>query len=179
MSEPARKPITLDEALAIVTDIARNGDGAERFRALKLVMAQEASTATLPEPFTDAEVIDRLARMIRAAGPTASQMAYRKAFPAAKRPIHHAAPKVTEADITPIDKAMLPTTLRGLYKMFPEAKRAGTPRGYPVHGGMAVQKEWVQKMAIRMTLDAEQKKLDQIATQAAEAPSEEQVDAAE
>lgn len=171
MSDETRKPLTLVEVEEILSDIARNGDGADRIRALKMVMAQEAGNATLPEPFSDAEVIDRLARLIRAAGPTASQLAYRRAFPAAKRPIHHAAPKVTEADVAPIDKSTLPKTLRALYRMFPEIKRAGTPKGYPVKAGMAVKAQWCQDEALKIIMDREQHKHDVIAVEAQESAS--------
>lgn len=157
---PTRKALSLDEVLDIVSDIARNGEGPERFRALKLIMSQEAGSATLPEPFSDAEIIDRLARLIRAAGPTASQLAYRKAFPSAKRMINQEKPRLTESDLPPIDKATLPSTLRALYREFPEAKRPGVPKGYPVKAGMAVKAAWVRNEALKMRMDQERAKLD-------------------
>ena len=166
MNESPSK-ISLDEALSIVSEIARNGTGPDQFRALKMVMAQEAGTATLPEPLSDAEVIERGARLIRAMGPTAAQLAYRKAFPQSQRPINHAAPKIAEGDIAPIDKSALPINLRSLYRMFPEIKKAGVPKGFPINRGLAVQKEWCQKMAMKMILDREQQKADMIATAAA------------
>ena len=175
MTEHAvRKRMTFDELIVEMEDVARNGDGADKFRALKTLMAQESGSVTLPEPMSDADIIDRLSRLIRAAGPTASQLAYRKAFPAGKRPINHAAPKITERDVAPIDKASLPINLRSLYRMFPEIKKPGVPKGFPINSGLAVQKEWCQKMALRMILDQEQKKADMIATEAAppEAPVE-------
>lgn len=172
---PKKDIVTLDEVDEILSRIARDSDGAQQIRALNMLRAKDSGVSRLPEPLSDAEVIDNLSRLIRAAGPTASMLAYRKAFPRAQRPLNHSAPKVTEQDIGGIDKAALPKTLRALYKMFPEIKRGGIPKGYPVHSGMAVQTEWVKKQAIRMLLDKEQRKLDVIATEAA--PENEQEDA--
>lgn len=173
---PERKTtISIDEVDGIIDDIAKNGDGAQQMRALQMVRAREQATLTLPDPFTDAETIDRLSRLIKATGPTCAMLAYRKAFPRAQRPLNHSAPKVTEDDIGGIDRAALPKTLRALYKMFPEIKRPGTPKGYPSRAGLAVQSEWVKKMATRMILDREQSKLDMIATEAAPQESHEGV----
>ena len=167
MAEPRRKSMSFDEIIVEMEDIAKNGEGADKFRALKTLMAQESGSATLPEPLTDDEIIERLSRMMKAAGPSASQISYRRAYPAAKRPINFAAPKITEADVPAIDPLSLPRSLKELYRQFPEVKKPGIPTGYPVRGGMAVQKEWVQKQARRMLLDREQKRHDMIATEAA------------
>lgn len=166
MSEEPKR-IGLDEALELISDIARNGEGADRFRALKVVMAQESSSSQLPPPLGDVEIIERLSRLIRAAGPMASQLAYRKAFPASKRPINFAAPKLLTSDVPGIDPLKLPKTLRALYRMFPEIKRPGVPKGFPVSAGMAVKAEWCAKEARKMIMDREQQKLDIIATEAA------------
>lgn len=156
-----KRPLSLDEAVGLISDIARHGEGADRLRALKeiRVMAQETGSVTLPDPMSDAEVIERLARLIRAAGPTTAQLAYRKAFPHAKRPVNHAAPKVLEGDIG-IDRSKLPVNLRQLYKMFPEIKRSGIPQGYPRGKGLMVVKKWCQDKAIQMIIDKEQNRVD-------------------
>ena len=155
------KQMDLDEAVRILTDIARNGEGAERFRALREIrmMAQETETSVLPDPLTDQEVIERIGRLDRAAGTTLSQMAYRWAFPNAKRPIQHAAPKVLTDDIV-IDRSTLPVNLKQLYRMFPEIKRPGVPQGYPMGKGLAVVKRWCQDKALQMLVDKEQNRLD-------------------
>ena len=166
-----KNTMTLDEALALISEVARNGEGADKFRALKIVMSQESGNAALPDPLSDAEIIDRISRILKASGPTAAQLGYRKAFPHAQRPINHSAPKITEADVMPIDVTKLPRDLRSLYKMFPEIKRGGFPKGFPVNAGLAVRAEWCQKQARKMLLDREQKRFDLIAVEAApEAP---------
>lgn len=165
---PSRKHITLDEALGIISDIARGGEGADQMRALKLVMSQESGASHLPAPLTDAEVLERLARILRAAGPTACQLAYRKAFPSAQKRIHDASARVTAADVAPVDERSLPDTLKQLYRAFPEIKprTGGIPKGYPLKSGMAVRKQWCHREARKMILDREQAKLDTIAMHA-------------
>lgn len=166
-SDKKRKPPSVDEIEQILGDIVRDGEGASQIRAIQLLRNKDTEAATLPPPLSDAEIIERLARLIRAAGSTAARLAYRKAFPQAQRKLTDAAPKVMESDLPPIDKASLPRTLRTLWKMFPEVKpRAGIPKGFPVRQGLAVQGEWCQKMALKMLMDREQSKLDQIAVHA-------------
>jgi len=121
-----------------------------------MLMGLEGSGVGLPVPLTDNDCIDRLARMIRAVGPTGSQIAYRRAFPATKRPLDKTAPKVTEADMAPIDKTKLPKNLRELYRQFPQIKKPGIPPGFPLHKGLEAQKKWCNDAAIRMLMDREQ-----------------------
>jgi hypothetical protein len=170
------KNLTPEEAKRLLSEIARTGEGASQIRALLTVIQQESVSAGLPEPLSDAEVIDRLARMIKAAGPTASQIAYRTAFPHAQRPVHHAGVKVTESDVAPVDALSLPRNLRELYRAFPEIKKPGVPVGFPIHQGIAVQKEWCQKAARRMLLDREQKRVDMISIEALPEESPEATD---
>jgi hypothetical protein len=165
VSEPEK--LTFDEAERLIAEIARTDGHKNQMRALAMVMAKDEGQDAIPAPLTDAEVIERLARLIRAAGPTASQLAYRRAFPASKRPINHAAPKVTETDIAPVDKSSLPRTLRDLYRMFPEIRRPGVPKGYPAKAGFLAKKEWCQAEAMKMILDREQAKMDMVAIEAA------------
>jgi hypothetical protein len=162
-----KSKMTFDEAMGEISLIARDGEGADKFRALKMVMSQEAGSAAIPDPLNDAEIIERLSRLIRAVGPTAAMLAYRKAFPKSKRPINHVSPKLLETDVPPVDITKLPRNLRELYRMFPEIKKPGIPVGFPRGSGIAVQKEWCQKAARRMLLDREQKKLDIISFEAA------------
>lgn len=164
--EPRKKRLTLDEAWDEISEIARNGEGAEKFRALKMVTNVDQANSILPAPLNDLEIQERLARLIRAAGPTCSMLAYRKAFPASKRPINYAAPRVTWDDMPVVEKDDLPKTLRQLYQRFPEIKRSGFPSGYPLKKGLIAQKEWCQKKSLEMILSIEQKRRDMIAQHA-------------
>lgn len=151
--------MTFEEARERISEFARNGEGPDQFRALKMVMGLEGSGTGLPDPLTDHDVLDRLARLIRAVGPTGSQIAYRRAFPNTKRTIDASAPKITEADAAPIDKTKLPKNLRELYRMFPEIKKPGIPVGFPIRSGLEAQKKWCNDAAVRMILDREQAKI--------------------
>ncbi len=154
------KPLTIEEVTSILSDIARNGEGPERFRALKMIAAQETGSVTLPEPISDVETVERLGRLMKAAGATAVHMAYRRVFPRAQRPINVGAPKVTIDDMI-VDRATLPVNLKQLYRTFPEIKRPGVPQGYPRKGGLSVVKQWCQKTALRLLMDREQGRLDE------------------
>lgn len=155
--EPKKRgAITFDEAREIISDIARGGDGPDKFRALKMVMGLEGSGVGLPEPLTDNDALERLARLIRAVGPTGAQIAYRRAFPASKRSIDASAPKISEADMPPIDRTKLPKNLRELYRMFPEIKKPGIPPGFPLRSGLETQKKWCNDAAVRILMDREQ-----------------------
>ena len=152
-----RNPLSLDEAIGLISDIARHGEGADRLRALReiRVMAQETGSVTLPDPMSDAEVIERLARLIKAAGPTVAQLAYKQAFPHSRKTVQEAVPRLLESDLV-IDRSKLPVNLKQLYRMFPEIKRSGVPQGYPRGKGLAVVKKWCQDKATQMIIDREQ-----------------------
>lgn len=165
MTEP-NKRLTLDDIDAELSKIARHGEGADKFRALKMLKAEESSTVTLPDPLTDMEIVERLARLNKAAGPIAAQLAYRRAFPAAKKPVNAKAPSLTFTDVEG-KLQQLPTSLSGLYKRFPALRRPrGFPKGYPAKGTLEERTLWCQKTAREIILDHEQKAIDEISKEA-------------
>lgn len=88
MSEPTKRShLTLDQVMEIVSEIARNGDGAERFRALKMVhdLAQETGGQLLPPPTTEAEVMERGARLFTGLGEVRCAILMKKCF---RRPMN-------------------------------------------------------------------------------------------
>lgn len=168
------KPVlSLEEALGLISDIARHGEGADRLRALKeiRVMAQETGSVTLPDPMSDAEVIERIARLLKSAGPTTAQLAYKKAFPHSQKSVVTATPKVT-AGALEIDRDKLPKTLKQLYRKFPEVKRPGFPPGYPRGQGLMAAKRWCEETAIKLLIDREQQRVDAAAREAMDAKPE-------
>lgn len=159
---PKKGALTFDEARELISEIARTGEGPDQFRALKMVMGLEGSGIGLPDPLTDNEALDRLSRIIRAVGPTGAQIAYRRAFPSTQRSIDAKAPKLTQADMAPIDRTKLPKNLRELYRQFPEIKKPGIPVGFPLRSGLEAQKKWCNDAAIRMLMDREQAAISEI-----------------
>jgi len=159
MTTESRPRVTVDEAMEILSDIARNGEGAEKFRALKVIMAQETGSVTVPEPMNDEEKIETLSMLMEAMGPIGCQFAYRRAFPWAKEPVNNAVIKV-QAKMLEVDEKKLPKSIAALYRRFPEIKRPGFPRGYPVHKGLEEKKQWCQKEAMRILLDRKQAEVD-------------------
>ena len=156
----AKTTITFDEAMGLISDIARNGEGPDKFRALKVAMDQQSGGVALPPPMSAEEVVERLTRIMRASGKGNCQIAYRKAFVGTRTSIGDAMPDLALADITPFEKNALPRTLRQLYKQFPSIKpRGGVPKGYPMRSGLETQTEWVQCKAVEIMRDREQTRL--------------------
>jgi hypothetical protein len=151
MTDPKHK-IGLDELQGIITEIVRHGDGADRFRAIKMLkeLVQETGTSGLPEPMSDDEKYDRMARLMKAMGHRGCSMSYRRAFPHANTPLHKTIPKLLPDDLHQLKKK--PMSLKHLYRLYPETKRSGIPPGYPVNGGMEAQIRWVQKKADEIEL---------------------------
>jgi len=160
MNDTKKPVMAFEEAITLIADIARNGEGADKFRALKMVMAQEAGGVTLPPPLSPEEVVERLTRLMAASGSGNCQIAYRKAFTRTRTGIGEAMPNLALADISPFEKNALPTSLKQLYKRFPEiVPKGGFPKGYPVRSGLEARVEWVRCKAVEILRDREQARL--------------------
>jgi len=167
MSSDQKTTITFDEAMSLISDIARNGEGPDKFRALKVAMSQQSGGITLPDPMSADEAVERLSRLMRGVGPANCQWAYRKAFPAAKKEIFESKVQVRNSDLSADDIKKLPKSLKQLYKMFPETKRSGQPPGYPKNDGLEAQVAWCQNKAIQIIRDRKQAIIDNVAIDAA------------
>jgi hypothetical protein len=166
MSDP-KKRLTLDEILDEISEVARNGEGADKFRALKMLRDQETGGIALPAPLNDEDRIEQASMVLESLGPIGAQFAYRRAFPMAKRPVQHSAPRVLMSDLM-VDESVLPHNLKEFNRMFPELKKHGFPPTYPQHSGMAKKREWCIKQARKILLDRKQAGLDAAAINAKE-----------
>lgn len=157
MSKPTFKaaPLTLDEITAIITDIARDPEsGPDRFRALKMLASTSTAAAILPEPMQPGEIVERLARLMKASGRDHTQAAYHRAFPHVSSAAY-SAPKYALDDFPPeiVARVQKVRSLKSLYRNYPEVKRPGFPPGYPVRRGPAVVADWCRKIAAKCELD--------------------------
>jgi len=147
--------LSLDEIMAMVTDIAKDPEsGADRFRALKMLASTNTAAAVLPDPMNEGEIVERLARLMRAAGRDLAQVSYQKAFPrVSSKP--YIATRFKLDDIPPEVQLRVERirTLRALYKNYPEVKRPGFPPGYPLKRGLGVISEWCRRVAAKCELD--------------------------
>ena len=166
MSDP-KKRMTFDEAMAEIEDVARNGEGAQKLRALAMIQSQESTTVALPDPLSLDEQVERISRLLRAAGPKVSQFAYRNAFASSKKSISDLMPKVELTDVPAFYKATLPKSLKQLYRQFPEIKRGGYPAGYPLKGGIEMQQLWCQRKAVEILRAREEERLKSLEPEAA------------
>lgn len=151
-TEQKRQRMTIDEILALAAEIANDPEaGAQRFQALKMLAGMETATVTLPDPMSPDEVDQRLARLMKGAGPNATQRAYVIAFPdLAKKAfgVH-----LTEATPDMIRRAQGITSLKLLNKHFPEFKMQGMPRGFPVGKSLVAKATWCRDQAIKYMIE--------------------------
>lgn len=141
MSAPTKKRLSVEEIVDEIHELARNGEGAAQRWALQQLSAGNASL-TIPPPMTDEEVIDRMARLNRGCGFELAKRGFARAFPAGT-PVGWTVARAKGVDY-------LPTTLKEMYEMFPDAPMeplTGAPPGYPEKSMKLVKKRWVAEYA--------------------------------
>lgn len=168
MNEPKRR-LSVDEIHDILDDIARNGEGADRIRALKMLREEQADAVTLPPPATVEEGIDMFVPLMQAFGSSNVQWAYRKAFPHNKG-IAVSPPKIGVEDLDVFTRGNLPTTIRQFNKQFPECKIKGTPTGWPAGGGVEAKQEFIRNMALGVLRARKQAEIRDISPEAKAPP---------
>jgi hypothetical protein len=164
------QPFTLDEIIGVVSDIARDTESRDRLRALKLLTSLNSSVAAIPPPLNDDEVVERLSRLMKGAGPKLCRKAYRKTYPLSDRtPIFD---KEELEDLGPFIKQKIKglKTLRQYNKMFPEVAKGGVPTGYPSGAGPEEQMLWLQRAATKIFIERRRK---EVADEAAAVKSDE------
>ena len=171
-SDAPRTPFTMDEIIVAVSDIARDTESKDRLRAMKLLMSFNTSTAAIPPPLNDDEIIERLSRLMKGAGAKLCRKAYRKTYPLSDRtPMFD---KEELEDLGPFirEKVKGLKTLKQYNRMFPEVVKGGVPPGYPSGAGPEAQMEWVQRAATKIFVERRRK---EIAAEAAAVKSEEAI----
>ena len=141
MSAPTKKRLSVEEIVDEIHELARNGEGAAQRWALQQLSAGNASL-TIPPPMTDDEVIDRLSRLNRGAGFELAKRGFSRAYPAGS-PVSWTMARQKGVDY-------LPTTLKELYALFPDAPMdplTGAPPGYPETTIKLVKKRWIAEYA--------------------------------
>jgi hypothetical protein len=169
-SDTPRTPFTMDEIIAAVSDIARDTESKDRLRAMKLLMSFNTSTAAIPPPLTDDDVVERLSRLMKGAGAKLCRKAYRKTYPLTDRTPMFDQEEL--ADLGPFIKQKIKNlkTLKQYNRMFPETAKGGVPPGYPSGAGPEAQMEWVQRAATKIFVERRRR---EIAAEAAAVKSEE------
>jgi hypothetical protein len=169
-SDTPRSSFTIEEIIAALSDISRDTESKDRLRAMKLLMSFNASTAAIPTPLNDDEVVERLSRLMKGAGAKLCRKAYRKTYPLSERtPIFD---KEELEDLGPFIKQKIKglKTLKQFNRMFPETVKGGVPPGYPSGAGPEAQMEWVQRAATKIFVERRRR---EVAAEAASIKSEE------
>jgi hypothetical protein len=161
-----KQRLSMDDILKEIEDVAKHGDGADKFRALKFLASAETAQSFLPPPLEPREVVDRLVRVMRPAGPDMCRVAFKEAFHntrslIAKLGIDGTA-MINEYHLTEEDKQTIQsiTSLKQFYKTFQELKRPGFPTGYPSGRDKITQQAWLQAQAQAILMDRAQKRQD-------------------
>jgi hypothetical protein len=173
-SDTPRKavPFTLDEVIAIVSEIARDEADRDRFKALKMLTSLNQSVAAIPPPLSDDDVVDRLQRLMKGAGVRLCRKAYRNAYPLSQRSPVFDKDAQDELGIFVKGKVKALKTLKQYNRMFPETAKGGVPPGYPSGAGPEAQMEWVQRAATKILIERRRK---EIAEEAAHVKAEEAI----
>lgn len=147
-SELARsKRLTPDEITDLIHELAKTGEGADQRWALKMLAPQENSLQ-LATPMSDAEIVRRGARLLKGMGFELSKQCFAVAHPQGV-PLGWKVPeRRTDGPL------IVPTTLKALYEMFPEAERdpkTDAPPGYPEMTATTTRKRrWVYDYAVKL-----------------------------
>ena len=168
-SDTPRTPFTMDEIIAAVSDIARDTESKDRLRAMKLLMSFNTSTAAIPPPLSDDEVVERLSRLMKGAGARLCRKAYRKTYPLSERTPTFDKQELEELGPFIKQKIKNLKTLKQYNRMFPETAKGGVPPGYPSGAGPEAQMEWVQRAATKIYIERRRK---EVAADAAAVKSE-------
>lgn len=157
----------MDDIRAGLSDMAENGEGAQRAQAYRMLMSMNPGEAVVVVPKSDEEVTIRLARLMYWAGKPICQAAYGRAFPtpdgrASTRKVFERAKYGDPRLDIKIDYSKLPTTLTQLYRMFPETRRVGMMPGFPAGGSIEKKTEWVRRKAIEILEDRKRQQLAEI-----------------
>lgn len=155
------KPRSVDDIAREIEEIAFNGEGTDKLRALKMLREDRGGSAiTLPEPLTQPERISRMSRIMKVYGIEDCRTAFADAFPRTLENLGETAPTITPDDLTE-DEERLCLRIRSLkliYKQWPKLKRPGVLPGYPIKGGEVLQTEWCQNQARKIIRDEKQSK---------------------
>lgn len=151
-----RKILDWEEILSGISELAENGEGAQRAAAYRMLMtARGNNNPVLSDSMPEKDVINRLARLMKACGKTICQVAYGAAYPLSKTTLKDIPSyKIDHIDFSNVK---LPETLKQLYKQYPEIKRHGFPPGYPQGRGVEMKKTWCMNQAKLMIRDRKQK----------------------
>ena len=163
--------LSMDQIRTGLSDLAENGEGAQRTQAYRMLMSMSNAEAVLPDPMSDGEIVERATRILRGIGVRRARIAFLQAFP--RRPSTKAFSKqALSIEELRIDTSDLPRTLKAFYKRYPEAKRPGFPKGYPVGRGMLDQQAFIKEASVKIEVDRARARLIDTEMELSEGPDD-------
>lgn len=158
MNEPETQAarLSMDEIMDLITEVARDGDGADKFRALKLLHSMQSVTASLPSPKNDDEIQHYLKIIFPACGKENVDSARRHTFNLKADSMDMEVDEVSGVPLDRRERINKIVTVRDFYNLFPWMKRRGVPKGYPGKSlGLARRTRWLRQRALDISLDEE------------------------
>lgn len=151
--------MSLAEIEAEITRVARDGEGPDKFRALKLLTNMRNAGASVPAPMTDSEICKHLVPLMAAAGHKNVVTSYAKAFQTTRKPVPGT---ITDHETIASEKSLQLArhidTVRKFNRAFPGLCFGnGMPRGYPRGKSLEEQQKWLYKTALKIYVGREQR----------------------
>jgi hypothetical protein len=151
---------TVDEITRAIGEIANDSDSKDRLRALGMLSRLNSGGATVPPPLTDIEIVERLTRLMLAAGEQNCRKAYHKAFGGSTNPERLVIPKEEMEQEIEVEVRKI-SGLKTYYRMFPDIApvRGGFPQGYPHSSGPEEQITWLRGKATKILRDRKRQEI--------------------
>lgn len=143
----------MEEVLADIDAISSDPEHRDQFKALKMLASTQSSSVVLNPPMGESEILDRLSRVMKPAGPNRCQLAFARAFPRSKQSVG-TTPELTIQNLSEESIAIIGKVfnLKSLYREFPAIKRHGMPSGFPAGKGTEAKLQWCKREAEKMLL---------------------------
>jgi hypothetical protein len=147
--------LSLEQIESALSELALNGTGNEKIRALALLRKDQPATTVgvVPAPLNDAEKVDFLAMLLGSVGPFVHRLATSKAFGRRQPSELKLKASLEQLPIEIREKIKRITSVAVLYRTVPELKKPGRPHGFPVSGGPMAKRQFVQNLATEFYLE--------------------------
>jgi hypothetical protein len=147
--------LTLEQIESALSELALNGTGTEKLRALALLRKDQPATTVgiVPAPLNDAEKVDFLALLLGSVGPLVHRLATNKAFRRRQPSELKLKSSLEQLPNEVRERIKRIVSLPTLYKMIPGLKKPGRPLGYPAAGGPLEKKAFAQRLATEYYLE--------------------------
>lgn len=148
--EISPKVLTLDDIRAGLSELAINGEGAQRTQAYRILMSMSGGESALPDPLATGDIVKRMERLMRGAGIKLTRAAMIRAFPQRHSARNVQRELVIDEELQIGDVNKFPRTIKAFYKRYPEIRANGFPKGWPLKGSLVDKKEFLIRESLKI-----------------------------